>query len=364
MGTILDRGYVYKKGTALVPTFVAFSVTQLLEQALRPARRLRLHREARGRPRPDRSRRRGAGRLAPPLLLRRRQRSGLHALVTDHLDGHRRARRQLDRDTRIRHRRARRALRAVPRARRATGEPSRRPRTRRAHAGAGRRATGPALRRRAHARRRIRRRAGTWRPRIGRYGPYVTEVLAEGEDGKPRTASLFASMSPRHDHARRRCSAPHAAANPRRARRARRSSSRTGATARSSSEEPRRARSSPRSSSSHSRSSRQRHSSPSRSNGGAEARRRRRSRRSDPIRRAGSRSWSRTVGSARTSRTARPTQVCGAETPLRGSRSSEPSSCSPKDALRARKASREGVFAVRPSGHDLTRPRPAASQVK
>jgi DNA topoisomerase I len=29
----------------------------------------------------------------------------------------------------------------------------------------------------------------------GRYGPYVTEVLAEGEDGKPRTASLFSSMS-------------------------------------------------------------------------------------------------------------------------------------------------------------------------
>ena len=29
----------------------------------------------------------------------------------------------------------------------------------------------------------------------GRYGPYVTEVLPEGEDGKPRTASLFSSMS-------------------------------------------------------------------------------------------------------------------------------------------------------------------------
>jgi DNA topoisomerase-1 len=29
----------------------------------------------------------------------------------------------------------------------------------------------------------------------GRYGPYVTEVLPEGEDGKPRTASLFASMA-------------------------------------------------------------------------------------------------------------------------------------------------------------------------
>ena len=32
MGTILDRGYVFKKGTALVPTFIAFAVTQLLEQ--------------------------------------------------------------------------------------------------------------------------------------------------------------------------------------------------------------------------------------------------------------------------------------------------------------------------------------------
>jgi DNA topoisomerase-1 len=32
--------------------------------------------------------------------------------------------------------------------------------------------------------------------RTGRYGPYVTEVLPEGDDGKPRTGSLFASMSP------------------------------------------------------------------------------------------------------------------------------------------------------------------------
>jgi DNA topoisomerase-1 len=31
--------------------------------------------------------------------------------------------------------------------------------------------------------------------RVGRYGPYVTEVLPEGAEGKPRTASLFASMS-------------------------------------------------------------------------------------------------------------------------------------------------------------------------
>ena len=32
--------------------------------------------------------------------------------------------------------------------------------------------------------------------RSGRYGPYVTEVLPEGAEGKPRTASLFGSMSP------------------------------------------------------------------------------------------------------------------------------------------------------------------------
>ncbi|MGL6279440.1 MAG: type I DNA topoisomerase, partial [Gaiella sp.] len=32
MGTIQDRGYVFKKGTALVPTFLAFAVTRLLEE--------------------------------------------------------------------------------------------------------------------------------------------------------------------------------------------------------------------------------------------------------------------------------------------------------------------------------------------
>jgi DNA topoisomerase-1 len=32
MGTILDRGYVFKRGTALVPSFLAFAVTALLEQ--------------------------------------------------------------------------------------------------------------------------------------------------------------------------------------------------------------------------------------------------------------------------------------------------------------------------------------------
>ena len=32
LATILDRGYVFKKGTALVPSFLAFAVVQLLEQ--------------------------------------------------------------------------------------------------------------------------------------------------------------------------------------------------------------------------------------------------------------------------------------------------------------------------------------------
>ena len=43
---------------------------------LRPARRLRLHGQAGGRPRPHRGRRRGAAALARPLLLRRRRRRG------------------------------------------------------------------------------------------------------------------------------------------------------------------------------------------------------------------------------------------------------------------------------------------------
>src|SRR3954465_16058166 len=32
IGTILNRGYVYKKGTALVPAWLAFSVIRLLEE--------------------------------------------------------------------------------------------------------------------------------------------------------------------------------------------------------------------------------------------------------------------------------------------------------------------------------------------
>ena len=69
--------------------------------------------------------------------------------------------------------------------------------------------------------------------RVGRYGPYVTEVLPDGATEKPRTASLFASMSPETVTPRRRRPAPLAPPRRSRGRTARRSSSRTGATGRS-----------------------------------------------------------------------------------------------------------------------------------
>ena len=58
-------------GTALVPTWLAFAVTRLLEEHFGEPRRLRLHRLDGGGPRPHRRRRRAARRLAEALLLRR-----------------------------------------------------------------------------------------------------------------------------------------------------------------------------------------------------------------------------------------------------------------------------------------------------
>ncbi len=193
MGTILDRGYVYKKGTALVPTFVAFSVTQLLEKHFDQlvdydfTARLEddLDRIASG----DEERVAWLGRFyfgdGSP---------GLHALVTDHLEGI---------DARDVNSIAIPASDIVVRVGR----------------------YGPYLERGeqraslpddlapdeltpARAEELLAQPSGAERPlgthpetgreiaaKDGRYGPYVTEVLPEGEDGKPRTASLFSSMS-------------------------------------------------------------------------------------------------------------------------------------------------------------------------
>ncbi|HET6624550.1 MAG TPA: type I DNA topoisomerase [Gaiellaceae bacterium] len=193
MGTILDRGYVFKKGTALVPTFLAFSVTRLLEDHFEQL----VDYDFTARMETDLDRI-AAGSEARIDWLRSfyfgNGGAGLHALVTDQLDAI---------DARLVNSIAipgsdivvrvgrfgpyleRGDVRAsIPddiapdeltpaRAEELLSQPS------------GERALG--------------RHPETGREiavRDGRYGPYVTEVLAEGEEGKPRTASLFSSMSP------------------------------------------------------------------------------------------------------------------------------------------------------------------------
>jgi len=194
MGTILDRGYVYKKGTALVPTFLAFAVTQLLERHF--DRLVDYDFTARLEDDLDRI---ASGDEQRVAWLRRFYFGdgdpGLHALVTDHLEGidarevnsiaiprsdvvvrvgrygpyleRGEERASLPEDLAPDELTAERAdeLLATPAgAERALG----------AHSQTGREIV----------------------VRVGRYGPYVTEVLPDGVDGKPRTASLFASMSP------------------------------------------------------------------------------------------------------------------------------------------------------------------------
>jgi len=192
MGTILDRGYVFKKGTALLPTFLAFSVTRLLEdhfgQLVDYDFTARLETDL------DRI---AAGREARIDWLRSfyfgNGGPGLHALVTDQLDAiDARLVNSIaipDSDIVVRVGRfgpylERGDLRAsIPddiapdeltpaRAEELLSQPT------------GERSLG--------------RHPETGREiavRDGRYGPYVTEVLADGEEGKPRTASLFSSMS-------------------------------------------------------------------------------------------------------------------------------------------------------------------------
>ncbi len=193
MGTILDRGYVYKKGTALVPTFVAFSVTQLLEkhfdQLVDYDFTARLE---------DDLDRIAAGNEERVAWLQRFYfgdgTPGLHALVTEHLQGI---------DARDVNSIAIPGSDVVVRVGR----------------------YGPYLERgeqRANlpddlapdeltagrAEELLAQPAGAERPlgthpetgreivaKDGRYGPYVTEVLPEDEDAKPRTASLFSTMS-------------------------------------------------------------------------------------------------------------------------------------------------------------------------
>ena len=193
LSTIQDRGYVFKKGTALVPTFVAFAVVNLLERHFEQlvdfdfTARMEddLDRIAAGdRDRVDWLTRFYFGDGSGP---------GLHQLVTEHLD-------EIDA----------RAVNSIPIPR---SDAVVRVGRYGAYLERGeQRASMPddvapdelttetvdeLLSRPDGRSLGIDPESGhELEVRSGRYGPYVTEVLPEGVEGKPRTASLLASMSP------------------------------------------------------------------------------------------------------------------------------------------------------------------------
>jgi DNA topoisomerase I len=192
LSTIVDRGYVFKKGTALVPTFLAFAVVNLLERHF--GQLVDFDFTARMEDDLDRI---AAGEKERVEWLARfyfgdGADPGLKKLVTDHLD-------EIDA----------RAVNSIPipgseavarvgrygpylergeqraslpadlapdeltpeRVEELLSQPDSRPL-----------GVDPATGNEIVA-------------RSGRYGPYVTEVLSDGADDKPRTASLFSSMS-------------------------------------------------------------------------------------------------------------------------------------------------------------------------
>ena len=193
LSTIVDRGYVFKRGTALVPTFVAFSVVNLLERHFEQL--VDFDFTARMEHDLDRI---AAGEQARNEWLERFYFGndgdpGLHHLVTENLDaidaravnsiaipGSEAVVRVGRYGPYLEHDERRASLPAdlapdeltPERVEELLSQPDNRPL-----------GTDPA--------------AGTEIVvRSGRYGPYVTEVLADGSEEKPRTASLFSSMSP------------------------------------------------------------------------------------------------------------------------------------------------------------------------
>jgi DNA topoisomerase I len=193
LSTIVDRGYVFKRGTALVPTFLAFAVVNLLERHFEQL--VDFDFTARMEDDLDRIAAGDEERVAwlTRFYFGHGPDPGLHHLVTEHLDeidaravnsiaipdseavvrvgrygpylerGEERA--SLPPDLAPDELNAEKAeeLLSQPDSRSLGRDPE----------------TGNEL-----------------VVRSGRYGPYVTEVLPEGTDGKPRTASLFASMTP------------------------------------------------------------------------------------------------------------------------------------------------------------------------
>ncbi len=194
LATILDRGYVVKRGTALVPTFLAFAVTRLLEQHY--GRLVDYDFTARMEDDLDRI---AAGDEERVAWLTRFYKGddgdpGLHQLVTDHLDEiDARAVNSIEiprSDIVVRVGRygpylERGEQRAPIPAELAPDELT----AERAEELLAQPAEGRELGVHPETGRAV-------VVRTGRYGPYVTEELPEGADEKPRTASLLSSMSP------------------------------------------------------------------------------------------------------------------------------------------------------------------------
>ncbi len=193
VSTILDRGYVFKKGSALVPTFLAFAVVNLLERHFEQL--VDFDFTARMEDDLDRIASGAEERVAwlQRFYFGAGGDPGLHHLVTDHLDDiDARAVNSIpipDSDAVVRvgrygpyleqnGRRTSLPTDLAPdelsaeKAEELLSQPD-----------------GRSLGRSPDSGNEI-------VVRSGRYGPYVTEILPEGDERKPPTASLFASMSP------------------------------------------------------------------------------------------------------------------------------------------------------------------------
>jgi DNA topoisomerase I len=194
LSTIIDRGYVVKKGTALVPTFLAFAVTQLLEEHY--SRLVDYNFTARMEDDLDRIAAGEEQRVAWLTKFYRGENGapGLHSMVTEQLD-------QIDA----------RAVNSIeiPRSDIVVRVGRYGPYLERGEA----RASLPPdvvpdeltperaeeLLAKPGEGRELGEDPATGRPvliRSGRYGPYVTEELPGDDPAKPRTASLLSSMSP------------------------------------------------------------------------------------------------------------------------------------------------------------------------
>jgi DNA topoisomerase I len=193
LSTIVDRGYVFKKGTALVPTFLAFAVVNLLERHFQQL--VDFDFTARMESDLDRIAAGGEERVAwlTRFYFGDGGDPGLHHLVTDHLDEiDARAVNSIEipgTDAVVRVGRygpylelgeSRASLPAELAPDELTAE--------KAHELLAQPDSVPLGRHPETGNEVV--------VRSGRYGPYVTEVLPEGAEGKPRTASLFSSMSP------------------------------------------------------------------------------------------------------------------------------------------------------------------------